>query len=186
MALERCRATLQSVSPGRGGSSPRQPPPHLPPASDTLWRVAPSCRAGDVPFADSLCPAVLLSLLPRPCTIPAFSLAPSLCPAVLLSLLPRPRAIPASVTFLVDCCSGLASAMVYVTPALPSKASSSGPSIASLVSLPFLLTGDLFSSGLVLSRCEMDTTFTLPSSTWPWPLPCRIRGWRLRPLRSSP
>ncbi|KAI4557726.1 hypothetical protein MJG53_018479 [Ovis ammon polii x Ovis aries] len=53
--------------------------------------------------------------------------------------------------------------MVYVTPALPSKASSSGTSIAWLASLPFLLTGDLFSSGLDLSRCGMDTIFTLPA-----------------------
>ncbi|KAI4530374.1 hypothetical protein MG293_019263 [Ovis ammon polii] len=53
--------------------------------------------------------------------------------------------------------------MVYVTPALPSKASSSGTSIASLASLPFLLTGDLFSSGLDLSRCGTDTVFTLPA-----------------------
>ena len=127
---------LQSVPPARGGSSPCQPPPHLPPASDTLWGLAPSWWAGTCP---SQTPWALLS---------PFSLAPSLCCL--------------SITFLVICCSGLTSAMVYVTPALPCKASSSGTFIASLFNLPFLLIGDLFSSGLDLSRCEMDHNLHSP------------------------
>ena len=91
--------------------------------------------------------ATLPPASPGLCSSP-FSLAPSLCRL--------------SVTFLVICCSGLTSAMVYVTPAPPSKASSSGTFIASLFNLPFLLIGDLFSSGLDLSRCEMDHNLHTP------------------------
>ena len=92
-------------------------------------------------------PGRALCRCPGLCCSP-FSLAPSLCRL--------------SISFLVICCYGLTSVMVYVTPALPSKASSSGTFIALLFNLPFLLIGDLFSSGLDLSRCEMDHNLHTP------------------------
>lgn len=60
---------LQSVPPAHGGSSPRQPPPHLPPALDTLWGVAPSWGAGTCPLQTPW--ALLFSFLSCPIPVPS-------------------------------------------------------------------------------------------------------------------
>ena len=78
---------------------------------------------------------------------------------------------------------GLSFTIVCVTPALHSKASSSGTFIALLFNMHLLLIGDIFSSNLDLSRLEMDHIFhSFPAQPDHGCHSARSGEWRQRPL----